>query len=575
MCVQSTAFQNDQRNSFLLNGNRHQRDRFSGSLGIPDVTTHVGSVVHAFELMARNPTESPTDTIAHQSYDLLLSPAEQPYEIQTISNVVESNPNHRTDDIDENAGATAKRKHIYRNTDASNSNLIMPTVQKSSHQMIKRQQMQQRFIDIPTPPPPPILTQNLQSLSPLSQNIDDEFSSFELKSAAPMPTTKLHASQHSGNFGNTSFVHYNNNHMLPHANAIDNTAVDDGSEMSKQFIPASQIIRMNENLQQSKQRSIAVSGSSTSKRVTGITRGKTTDDSYDSSSRNVISANDYRRKLFGSQPNIIDSKVYNAPATILIKPNSSSVETNYANIDFRENFDQPLQQHTKRIYLQNHQHRQHQKNDSNYYHQNNDYSRNHSTTGRMHEHSASDAFFVQNSNGLGNRFLNRINTINHNNNNHKNVNNNHHRNTNLIESNDNWRYSNDDDQKFLRGTTVSQSFIKNMNNTKVQMPLKQFARSSSNTSNGFKRIETSKPIQSTKPTKNRAISTPRTYYKPQKYILNDNDEDDDYFEDELRARYTEHNSNATLASTKPLAKNAKSTKSSTDFGFKQPKSHLK
>lgn len=32
---------------------RHQRDLFSGSLGIPDVTTRVGSVIHAFETMAR------------------------------------------------------------------------------------------------------------------------------------------------------------------------------------------------------------------------------------------------------------------------------------------------------------------------------------------------------------------------------------------------------------------------------------------------------------------------------------------------------------------------------------------
>ncbi|XP_055539584.1 uncharacterized protein LOC129726657 isoform X1 [Wyeomyia smithii] len=37
----------------VLGALRHQRDLFSGSLGIPDVTTRVGSVIHAFESMAR------------------------------------------------------------------------------------------------------------------------------------------------------------------------------------------------------------------------------------------------------------------------------------------------------------------------------------------------------------------------------------------------------------------------------------------------------------------------------------------------------------------------------------------
>lgn len=37
----------------VLGALRHQRDLFSGPLGIPDVTTRVGSVIHAFETMAR------------------------------------------------------------------------------------------------------------------------------------------------------------------------------------------------------------------------------------------------------------------------------------------------------------------------------------------------------------------------------------------------------------------------------------------------------------------------------------------------------------------------------------------
>ncbi|XP_041766810.1 uncharacterized protein LOC121590835 [Anopheles merus] len=39
--------------NLVLSTLRHQRDLFSGPLGIPDVTTRVGSVIHAFETMAR------------------------------------------------------------------------------------------------------------------------------------------------------------------------------------------------------------------------------------------------------------------------------------------------------------------------------------------------------------------------------------------------------------------------------------------------------------------------------------------------------------------------------------------
>lgn len=59
----------------VMRQNRHQRDLFTGSLGIPDVSTHVGSVIHAFESLA-----------SQRADQLLLSnqdgvgAAEQPYE---------------------------------------------------------------------------------------------------------------------------------------------------------------------------------------------------------------------------------------------------------------------------------------------------------------------------------------------------------------------------------------------------------------------------------------------------------------------------------------------------------------
>lgn len=64
---------NNANADLVLGAQRHQRDLFSGShLGIPDVTTHVGSVVHAFETLARNRT--------NRSYSNLVQNGEQPYE---------------------------------------------------------------------------------------------------------------------------------------------------------------------------------------------------------------------------------------------------------------------------------------------------------------------------------------------------------------------------------------------------------------------------------------------------------------------------------------------------------------
>uniref|UniRef100_A0A182PB98 Uncharacterized protein n=1 Tax=Anopheles epiroticus TaxID=199890 RepID=A0A182PB98_9DIPT len=63
MIIQSTTVTDTAQNNphgidpqdadLVLSSLRHQRDLFSGPLGIPDVTTRVGSVIHAFETMAR------------------------------------------------------------------------------------------------------------------------------------------------------------------------------------------------------------------------------------------------------------------------------------------------------------------------------------------------------------------------------------------------------------------------------------------------------------------------------------------------------------------------------------------
>lgn len=551
MCVQSTAIQNDLRNSMILNGSKHQRDLFSGSLGIPDVTTHVGRVVHDFELMSRG--TSPTGPESHRSQrnsDVILSATEHPYELHTISNAVDNGTNEEGKG---SSGGVDKRQLNYRKSDG-NINLM---AQNPTQQILKDRV--HRFIDIPTPPPPPVvMAANLPLLPPLPQEIDDEITSDPSSPARNKPNKSY--------FEKTT-VQYNK-HSTPRIQTVDNST-GDGNEMTDQFITASQIIRMNENVQKSRAGSSGVA-----KRNVGIVRGKTFDDSnttttqYGNKPKDSINANDYRRKLFGSQPNIIDYKVFNASTAIPANLNSSIFQTNYANIDFRENFDHRPQ--SKR-FSQQHTHRRAPKNDTN-----NNFNADERIYERPPNVSNSDAIaatpntiFSVATGGLGNRFLNRTNQINNNNSKIKHNANNKHGSNLTSDAIGHWPMyqSNVDDQMLLRGTTVSQSFIKSMKGAERQKAFKQHStHNSSSTSNGFKRVNATKPI---------VKRASRSYYRPQKYILNDDDDDDDdydddgNYEDELRARYTEYGSSATLATAKPLSTNFKLSKKR--FGYKQAK----
>lgn len=594
--------QSMQRNSMLLNGNsRQQRDLFTGSLGIPDVSTHVGSVVHAFELMARNSTGSPTDTIGRAS-DISLLPAESPlYEIHgdvvhpTIG--ITSSETSKLLDMVEASGNAGKRQSIYRKSDGT-----MPSVKKSGHQTIVRQ-----FSEIPTPlpPTPSAVSQNLPILRPIQQAIADDFSSFE--AISPAPTTTKYP-----------------NHTLPHTPRSNDYIYNvDGNDRNRQFIPASQILRMSAADQQHQQqrrnskiqRSSAVSGQLARKRASELTRHRTIDDSIGRfTSDNITNTiGDYRRTQFGSQPNVIHDANHlhnnHAPTqTTLARLNGN---TNYANIDFREPLDprsQPNRKssphmataHTARHQPAPHSARSHSKNDD-AKNNNPSTSANHGYDGhtqiqQQHERQPSQQqqpqqqqskqlasdLFAMHSHGLGNRLSNRTNTINNNNTNiatghgqqtnHNNHNNNNqqqqqHRHRGAAVSNSNRTYheannaddddDDTDDATFLRGTTVSQSFITNMRNSRaIQMPSAHLGNRNSHSrggggdgggnsrstalsaSNAFKRSDTIKPTTTTTPssksTSKRFMSVSRSYYKPQKYILNDDDEN------ELRTRYTEH-----------------------------------
>nr|XP_029719401.1 probable serine/threonine-protein kinase DDB_G0282963 [Aedes albopictus] len=64
---------NGNASDLVVGALRHQRDLFSGSLGIPDVTTRVGSVIHAFETMARQ-RQALERNIGEKPYDSTVGP---------------------------------------------------------------------------------------------------------------------------------------------------------------------------------------------------------------------------------------------------------------------------------------------------------------------------------------------------------------------------------------------------------------------------------------------------------------------------------------------------------------------
>jgi hypothetical protein len=103
---------------------RHQRDLFSGgpTLGIPDVNTHVGSVIHAFENLAyhrqmkegERPYESSKSSSSKKDsiYKIILPPPPKTSTTATITDpprqIVRSRPKGRAPDVPTSASATTQ-----------------------------------------------------------------------------------------------------------------------------------------------------------------------------------------------------------------------------------------------------------------------------------------------------------------------------------------------------------------------------------------------------------------------------------------------------------------------------------
>ncbi|XP_055604735.1 putative uncharacterized protein DDB_G0282133 [Uranotaenia lowii] len=77
-------------NDLVLSALRHQRDLFSGpSLGIPDVTTRVGSVIHAFETMARQ-RQALERSASEKPYDSTVGPRYRSHRSSNVKRVNDS-----------------------------------------------------------------------------------------------------------------------------------------------------------------------------------------------------------------------------------------------------------------------------------------------------------------------------------------------------------------------------------------------------------------------------------------------------------------------------------------------------
>lgn len=105
----------------LVGQQRHHRDLFTGSLGIPDVTTHVGSVIHAFESMAQNRSN-------------IMETGEKPYELfGSVTNKTFKSPN---------INSSSQRK--YNTSSCSSSNVAKKSSENMQKIMLEKFDQQQQ-----------------------------------------------------------------------------------------------------------------------------------------------------------------------------------------------------------------------------------------------------------------------------------------------------------------------------------------------------------------------------------------------------------------------------------------------
>lgn len=444
--VQSTT-QNELRNSLgqrIINADliitgrhHHQRDLFTGSLGIPDVTTHVGSVIHAFETMARNRT--------HQEQQQQLADQQQPpYEVSTGS-------------VLQTTTTPFKQSH--------DSKLI-----SNHHNHNSGSENRQRLVVITKAPAPPIPIQTQSSSShtqhrPARHHSRRSRDSFSHSPSPPLPPQ----TQSKTTMTSAMQLHYESGgHTLPHVRHPSHPSSSAAPTVHATATSGTQTLHVRHN------RAVEPP-------YEGIDDDNSGRDEPDSNNFDSIDMDDYRKNLFGTQTKI-DARMFQAAGA-----GTMSTHLQPPNGHDKSRRRQP------EIYLV--------KNDNNY-------------MVAAGEHNTSNNYHNNNQH-----------TQNSNSNNSQNISNNN--NNNALTRNDVNSNLPVDDRALLRGTTVSQSFIKN-----VRTPSRKISENSS-TSNGFRRGGDSR--QSEPMASRNYFNTSTSTFKPTSDMT-----------DELRMRYTEHNADTIM-----------------------------
>lgn len=469
--VQSTTATTNVRNSLgdrinadiLLSGrHHHQRDLFTGSLSTP---THVGTVIHAFETMARKSSPPP--------------PVTQSFELQ--------------------ATATSKMLH-HRKSLSTAADLYHRPQQSVEHR--------HAAFDVPPAPPPPVLNVN----ATLAHRSLSSPSVSEMMVAMPCEyhaRTLSHA--HAANKSSTLYTEVRQ-HMPPATmarGAMDRVGgrsdADGSSDALRHSHRTFDARNGGNNGNGNRNIGAAVSVANISY---NMQNNSNEPPFYGTTAKNVPAANnmdsidtgdDYRKNIVGSHP-AIESKELRASASSSSAAAAAMPKINY---DGSRKIPRPVSQAIR--------------NDSN-----NNAHKSQPTkrppTNIYLVRSDNGSYLHPTSSGLAKQFSDNTNN-----------------NTGHHFDDNNWNLG-EDDHAFLRGSTVSQSFIKNMKN----------ASSSSLSRNPTQANQsTSKKLNSlAERSTNAAEPSSRSYYKPQKYILSDDSQD------ELRARYTEHSGECNISRAK-------------------------
>lgn len=478
--MQSTTATTNVRNSLsdrinadiLLSGrHHHQRDLFTGSLSTP---THVGTVIHAFETMARKSSPPP--------------PVTQSFELQ--------------------ATATSKMLH-HRKSLSTAADLYHRPQQSVEHR--------HAGFDVPPAPPPPVFNPN----ATLAHRSLSSPSVSEMMAAVAMPCeyhTRTLSHAHAANKSSTLYTEVRQ-HMPPGTlvrGAMDRVGgrsdADGSSDALRHSNRTFDARNGGNNGNGNRNIGAAVSVANISY---NMHNNSNEPPFYGTTAKNVPATNnldsidtadDYRKNIFGSHPAhelkelrasaSSSSAAAAAPATTAAKPK--------INYDGSRKIPRPVSQAIR--------------NDTN-----NNAHKSHPTkrppTNIYLVRSDNGNYLHPTSSGQAKQFSDNTNN-----------NAGHHFDDN------NWNLA-EDDHAFLRGSTVSQSFIKNMKNASSSSLL---SRNQTQTNPNTSKKLNSLAERST----NAATPSSRNYYKPQKYILNDDSQD------ELRARYTEHTGECKISRAK-------------------------